>query len=329
MTIYISHISALEYLARAQPDEPRQRLGAATCTPQGKPGAHDIMLIASEHAAWLSSPVHAIVACASDRSRSKRLACHVCHAPFPAGSFAYAGKGVFAASPELSFVLMAHELSQTRLIRLGMELCGTYGIPTAGHLDFTRDHPYTSTRLIERFAKRAQSLPGASKALRAIAFVVDGSASPLETAMYLLLCLPPRMGGYGLPAPVMNRYGKLRKKAGRDLAERRFACDLLWKDAGIALEYDSAQFHASRSQLQQDARRRTRIMDKGFNVISATTCTARNLIELDQVARLIAKRLGKRLHVDTPNWSNEQHKLHGMLMDFDSRLEQMASGYVK
>jgi len=43
-------------------------------------------------------------------------------------------------------------------------------------------------------------------ARQAMGHVIEGFRSPLEIAVYLLLCLPLRLGGYGLPTPHINAW---------------------------------------------------------------------------------------------------------------------------
>ena len=209
---------------------------------------------------------------------------------------------------------MAETLPQAHLVRLGMELCGTYGVPTVNQVDFDRAHPYTTVERRGRVIDEIDPLPGAKRARRALRSVVDGSASPFETALVMLLCLPLSKGGYGLPRPEMNRGMNARWSTVRRAADKRFACDLLWRDAAIAVEYESFQHHSKKGKLADDARRRNDLLAHGITVVPVTTRTVQNLIELDQVAHLLARKLGKRLRPDARSWPERQHRLHGTLL---------------
>ena len=84
----------------------------------------------------IALPLHVVVPSQAARSRCGKVACHVSSATFPRGSFIRIARNVLASSPELCFVQMASELSLPALIRLGFELCGTYGVATVGKADF-------------------------------------------------------------------------------------------------------------------------------------------------------------------------------------------------
>ena len=118
-----------------------------------------------------------------------------------------------------------------------------------------------------------------------------------------------------LPAPAARR---VRLAAPSD---RRYRCDLLWPAADIAVEYDSFLHHGSRAKMADDARRRNDLLARGTTVVSITGRTVWNLIELDEIARLLARRMGKRLSTNGVGWRKAQHELHGMLTGsfFDGR----------
>ena len=87
------------------------------------------------------------------------------------------------------------------------------------------------------------------------------------------------------------------------------------------MEYDSFLHHGSRAKMADDARRRNDLLARGTTVVSITGRTVWNLIELDEIARLLARRMGKRLSTNGVGWRKAQHELHGMLTGsfFDGR----------
>ena len=90
----------------------------------------------------------------------------------------------------------------------------------------------------------------------------------METKLTLLLCLPFKLGGYGLPYPELNYplYDTQFKKPKKEL----YRCDLCWPKLKLAIEYDSHQFHATNNKLALDSRRRIAIEQYGLHVISVT-----------------------------------------------------------
>lgn len=329
MTIYLSHISALEYWAYSQAGStllaarrrgmrnPSWRTRARlpeNCTVT----AAELQEFANRADAPLTFPIHTLVCRPEARTRWKGAICHANSKPLPRGSFIKVDKGVFVSSPELCFVLMARYLSLIMLVKLGCELCGTYGIPTIGHIDYDLEHPYTTRERLERFLEQADSLPGIDKARKAFTHLVFGSASPMETKLALLLCLPLHRGGYGLPKPQMNPHVNPKQRKRFISNGTCYYCDLLWPEAAIALEYDSFEFHGTRTAQANDAKRRTELLGRDIVAVSVTGRTVQNLLELDKVAHTLAKRLGVRIRNTSTSWRGAQHKLQGMLLADDN-----------
>ncbi len=61
------------------------------------------------------------------------------------------------------------------------------------------------------FADKMHGVNGRKNALTALKQVVDGSASPRETAVCMCLCLPYRLGGYGFEKPKLNHRIDIRR----------------------------------------------------------------------------------------------------------------------
>ena len=264
---------------------------------------------------YLAAPVHALVPNAASRSACARLTCHVRSGNFPRRSFRPVAAHVFASMPELCFVQMAETFTPARLIRLGMELCGTYGIFTVGPSRLRSRTSLHDRRPTEPLRERSRIHAGSQKGS-------PGRASPR-----------PRIGvapGNGArPAAVPSAVdGRLRPSAARN--ESQHAREMArpsaqhgqtlclrpaLADAAIAVEYESFEHHSKKGKLADDARRRNDLLAHGITIVPVTTRTVQNLIELDQVAQLLARRLGKRVRPNAQRWPKDQHKLHGMLLE--------------
>ena len=94
---------------------------------------------------------------------------------------------------------------------------------------FDRRPPLTTVARLERFLEQPtlKGARGRAVARRALRHVAEGSRSPMETAMAMLLCLPPRMGGYGFPLPRLNKAVAMQRYLRSIPAKRRYVCDLL------------------------------------------------------------------------------------------------------
>ena len=116
----------------------------------------------------------------------------------------------------------------------------------------------------------------------------------METMVYMLLCLPPKLGGYGIPKPDMNAEIPLDEE-GRAIA-RRETCygDLCWPDAHLDLEYHG-EVHVGASQMKSDVGRELGIEHMGWNVLTVTSAQVIDADRFEVVAGEVALRLKKRL----------------------------------
>ena len=154
-----------------------------------------------------------------------------------------------------AYLQLGAELEFLELLSVGMELCGSYskwaldsGRPEAPYgrdsksaRNYTYDlPPVMNANRMEAFVERMKGQRGAVGARATLRWLLDGSASPMETATYLLLCLPRRVGGYGLPKPLLN---PLLKISGPSGTKERYP-DLFWLGANIDVEYNSDEDHS-------------------------------------------------------------------------------------
>lgn len=161
---------------------------------------------------------------------------------------------------------------------------------------------YHAPRLLETGSlRRMAEDPSArfvAKRVDAVAeFAFDGSASPMETSLALMLTLPLEFGGFCLPKPQLNVSVDIPGEWG-DLSDRnQVTPDMLWPGQRVALEYDSAEFHSGGAarQADEDARRSNLLVMLGFRVLRVTPGMVRTLPELGRLARQLARCLGVEL----------------------------------
>lgn len=314
MTLCLCNISTVEYLrsARVLPRAVMRSLSVERFAPC----ASDVELLARGGFACLSMPVHLLVPRASDRRRLKRATCHACSEALVPGSILRIARDVCSASPELCFLHLASSLTLPRLVRLGFELCGSYRLSASNPAGFVKGDPLTSVAELGRFLEAAGSARGAVLAKRALGYVLDGSASPMETILVMLLCLPPRWGGYGLPAPRMNARVDVTKRARMASARGYYVCDLLWPAQNVAVEYDSDAYHTGAERIASDASRRNALSYLGIAVVTVTRAQVLDCGGMDKTARAIAKLLGKRLRFDDRTWKPARLALRRELLSF-------------
>ena len=239
----------------------------------------------------------------------------------PEGCFINVDDGLIVSSPEFCFLQMASLLPLAGLILLGYEFCGSYSMPAVGDPNipergFHTRRPLTNVKRIEAFLDRLPGAKGHQNAMKAVRYILEGSASPMETKLSIILTLPYKLGGFGFSRPVLNRRVVPSKTEKRFSGKGSYVCDLFWPDHALAVEYDSAHFHSSQEQYVGDAKKRADLIKKGITVVTVTKQQLYNRKELETIAAAIAKRLGKRLKCgNKPGFVDAHRGLHRLLFD--------------
>lgn len=282
-------------------------------------------------------PVHVCVFDARQRGNSRLLTVHSLCKELAPGSFCLdrssgnpargEANGILVASPALCFVQMASILDIPSLIDLGKEMCGTYSLsPIENEPPAYNLTPLTTA---ERILSYIEHIPtgariSASGAKIAARYLLNMSASAMESAVSTALTLPYRLGGYGLPAPLLNAWvnsdgelvsplhGTGRRPRKESALETPSGCsfewkdlvkpDLLWPDHRVVVEYQSAEFHATRQNFDNDRRRIERLERMGFSVYELTPDIVADDERFDRIARSIASKVGHRIR---PRWKTE------------------------
>lgn len=305
MGVLLGYHSAMEYWRAAD----QGRLGNARSRRDATRAARAVLRsgekpsVPAGHPAFANAsvPRDVLVGTASARTRDTDFVCHV-RQEIPGASVECAGEGLFVCTPEFVFLQMSHRLDIVPLVALGYELCGVYAMLPEGPAT-QRETPLTSRSSLQAFAGRARGHRGCRCAARALRYVRDGSASPMETVLVMLLCLPNKLGGYGIPWPELN-YRVNVPSAARRLADRVYClCDLCWPDQRLALEYDSDMYHSSVDRRESDSRRRNTLLSLGFTVVSVSRGQVMDGGALNRLAHQVAKQLGWRLRYKDPDFT--------------------------
>lgn len=321
MELYISHGSALEYWR-----QPALRRQFEALKPTRKKPPLELPVRADYRTSGpqgLSLPLTVLVGSNKAERKSKTMRTHVHGSALPEGSFLQFGSGLAVSSPELCFFQMALELPLVKLIELGFEFCGSYTIAEADATEPEEkpvsEQPYdlpqlTNKQALKAYVERMQGVRGYKKAARALQYIADGSASPMETTLFLLLTLPYQLGGYGLPLPVLN-YQVTPSQAARSSVHKNFyRCDLFWETAKLNVEYDSDVFHSGKPAIALDAKRRLDLATLGVETITVTSEQLHSVAELDLLAQHLASRLNKRLRYKEPQFSQQRRELRDCLL---------------
>ncbi len=121
-----------------------------------------------------------------------------------------AGYGrVCVTSPEHTFVQLARKHSLLETVYMGFALCSNYRIdPHAAHGVVARSAEcgaLTSRKKLLAFIDAHPKMRGTGKARRALAYVRDGSNSPMESALAMGLGMPVILGGFNAGRIAMSR----------------------------------------------------------------------------------------------------------------------------
>ena len=193
--------------------------------------------------------------------------------------------------------------------RIAMEFSGTYRLSTpvtATAYDQPRLMSIASARA---FLDASSERNDAPRAKRALDFASDGSASPMETALFLMLTLPEEMGGYGLLKPVINKAVPVQ------LNGENLTPDLLWEENSLVIEYDSAEFHSEqgRDKTDQDIMRANALRAAGYQVLEATPGIVCDYVRMDLLASQIAQLLNRSIPDPDLVLKGLRRRLHGLL----------------
>lgn len=221
--------------------------------------------------------------------------------------------GLYVCSAGLCFFQHAAWLDTARLALLGCELTGAYAMRAVSPYGVV-DRPALATpRALRELLERCHGVTGVRTAQAALECVLPNAASPMEARVGLMLSMPRKMGGYGLPQPELNLRFDVSGDARRVSNKQFYRGDLCWKDAGVALEYDSDAAHTGPERIAADTKRRNALAYMGITVLGVTRRQVRDFEEFDRLARIVAKLLGASLRERGQNQRERHRSLHTQL----------------
>lgn len=312
--IYISHQSAL-FFWRTNP--PQYLLGDAavnTYALKGCPASREeVEGLALSEAEFGSGPVDTLIPPGTPELRSL-LRCHVQKARIPHRTLIPYRDGIYVVSPALCFAEVCQKLSLIEAVELGMELCGTFALrPDGLESMVSRNYQLEHAASLKRKLNAWKNLSGLVRARTAAQFLVDGSASPMETKLYMLLCLPQRYGGYNLKAPSLNVEIMLPPSERVILRQESVKPDLLWKKEKLVIEYDGG-YHNDTEQATHDEARRVALETMGYTVVALKKQQLYDPLAFDNVATMLAGKLGKAVRPLTLGQSEARTALRDALL---------------
>ena len=235
----------------------------------------------------------------TERGSGKRLrseAVHVWGGRIPEGSFYELQPGVFVESPPFMFLHAASVLGLCELIAFGDELCGRYSFDRREKRGFRkRSIPLVNKERLANYLDQASGCMGVRQATRALRYVVDNAASPMETLDEMTMCLPYRLGGYCLHVPCMNEGVEMTALAARIAGRKNCYLDMGYSWAWLDVEHHGKLDHSSIEDRDSDRNRVNGLRHMGFEVVELTAELIGDLRAYEGVIEDIAVKLGKRI----------------------------------
>ena len=252
------------------------------------------------------NPVDLLYGSLEARSQSRLVNAHVTAGALPVGSLVRLAPHVLIESPERCLAHLARTSTLLRAILRGAEMCGSYAL-VGPELTLVSREPLTSADRIKAYLAACGPYEAGRVARQAARYIPDGAASPQEARVALLLSLPATLGGYGLPAPVLNHPLELGEAARGLYPHRQCRLDLYWPAISFDLEYDGREAHELRGA--EDMARAVALQVEGVEVLSLTREQVADADAFDAVARLVAGKLGRRLRVRCSDWGLRRDEL--------------------
>lgn len=261
----------------------------------------------------------------ADRRQSKHVKTHLCTNELPAGSFIslghwMGGLDAYVCSPELAFVLVAHDSSAAEAIYAGYAMTSNYRLDNLAPGGVTsrdagmRDGRLTTKELIAAYLDRASKVRGAAKARALLPYVEEGSRSPRESGLCMFMSLPAHYGGLALGKAELNKkyfirdgYNDERNRKLRVLertpditltAKAEVGLDkvragLLPEVLTALVDYNSDAIHDGSEKIHKDAERRNEL--QMLNGVAYFTVTTDQASDYEKLVRL-CERIRRKLH---------------------------------
>lgn len=170
--------------------------------------------------------------------------------------------------------VLSRWLATDMVVALGDELCGTYARdamnPFGGRCSYDVEQA-ASRNEIEKSLWRMSGLAGLDLARRAIPYVANRSASPMETLHHMMETLPPRLSGLSIGHAQLNERIVPTSQQQRVLTVKEgIRPDLYWKQWKIAIEHDGEEGHFTRCRWRSDHERVQDYQVCGIKVFTTT-----------------------------------------------------------
>ena len=179
------------------------------------------------------------------------------------------------------FLRYAHELNLLELIFLGLEICAC----PAGQA------PKCTVTRLKNCALSLKGHQGRRKALQAVQYIQNKSSSPMESKLYMHLCLPNALGGCGFPKATLNHQVTV--------GSNKFYLDLYFPTARLGVEYDSYEHHNNARSFSQDNFRDAKLHTAGYRIVHVKPGQLQRIEAFQDLTVNLSRLLEKPIYIRT------------------------------
>ncbi len=271
-----------------------------------------------------SIPMDLVMCGSRPRLRNHSITVHVWNGFVAVGSICKAGEKNYVCSPEFCLIQIARYLKRMLsedlkewqyiviLAELCCELCGTYSKQNTSKGYKNRTFSLTSVGAITTYCGRMAFERGARLLREALAWTLDSLNSPMETVLYLLLCLPQSYGGLGFVRPFANYSINVPEWLWGKTKLRHIIPDLFWPEFSLIVEYNGEEPHTGRER--EDQERMEIAQDMGHKVITFRKEDLYDRRRFMAKAQSVATNLGLNMPEESKKFISLQNTLMDMLL---------------
>lgn len=290
-TLILSHETAKSYYLTLNP---RDDMRAIPCMddPIGNASATSELfeLFRANYTGFGNGPREVMVPDRNLKRQRHGLITHVTHLEYPAGSFWKLRPQVYLASPELCFVQMASQLCEPQAIEFGINLCAKFYTDPKTTKPLERKPVTCADKIAAYIDSLDGRYKGISRAKHALKWVVDNTASRMETRCAILMHYSKCYGGAGFPPIEANYHVKPGRLAGMTNQDN-YWIDGAWPDPMAGYEYLGEEEHPD---LKADMRRIDELEALGWHLVVLDKRTVYNHDLFVKPMLQLARYLGKR-----------------------------------
>ena len=313
MSLYVCHESALKYWVTKTGDEcVPDRVDVRTLT-QASARMADVKLARIPQTYSEKQPLHVLVQNRRETHELKSVVPHVWGGPIAPGSFCELADANCVSSPEFTYLQMAASLSVVETVRCGCYLCSGFAIGERGYGYAGAREPLVSPVDLGSYLAAVPGSYGVAKAREALCYVVPRAASPMEVVLGMAYSLPPRLGGWDMPAIEANERIDVTERLRILVGSSHVVSDLYFPSVRGDIEFDSYAYHTGRFRLDHTQARRNVLEAMGVKTISCTWGQINTFEKFEAFTWMVKERFGIKQRAFTTEERAAQMELYDLL----------------